>query len=212
MIELSLQNPAFAPTVRTALSPDQRRQARCHPAGGVLGRLQGRHLLPQDPAAGRTDGRSGPARQRGGDDRRRAAEEPVGSAQGRPQHHDEPQGRRQAGQLHRGLRRAAGASGRIHRWPHAGLPQTRQQGHLVRARVGGHAACAADPGHATRRCDQDARHRRRSVGAGAQVQGRLQRRAWRRPVPRRVDRVAVRPEDQRRRSARSSSSWTRPTC
>ena len=30
---------------------------------------------------------------------------------------------------------------------------------------------------------------RRSLGPGAQVQGRLQRRAWRRPVPRRMDRA-----------------------
>jgi FAD/FMN-containing dehydrogenase len=38
MIELALQNPAFAPTVRTALSAeDQPGQARRHPAGGVLG-------------------------------------------------------------------------------------------------------------------------------------------------------------------------------
>ena len=35
---------------------------------------------------------------------------------------------------------------------------------------------------------QDARHRRGGVGAGAQVQGRLQRRARRRAVPRRMDR------------------------
>ena len=40
---------------------------------------------------------------------------------------------------------------------------------------------------------QDARHRRGSRRAGAQIQGRLQRRAWRRPVPRRMDRLAVRP-------------------
>lgn len=47
-----------------------------------------------------------------------------------------------------------------------------------------------------------------SRGAGAQVQGRLQRRAWRRPVPRRVDRMAVRPGHQRglpRHQARARS-------
>ena len=39
----------------------------------------------------------------------------------------------------------------------------------------------------TQRRAQDARHRRGSLGPGAQVQGRLQRRARRRPVPRRMD-------------------------
>jgi FAD/FMN-containing dehydrogenase len=67
--------------------------------------------------------------------------------------------------------------------------------HLVRPRLGGHAACAPDPGHATRRRHQDARHCRRGLGAGAQVQGRLQRRARRRPVPGRMDPLAVRAKD-----------------
>ena len=40
------------------------------------------------------------------------------------------------------------------------------------------------------------RDRRGSLGAGAQVQGRLFRRARRRPVPRRVDPLAVRPCDR----------------
>ena len=79
-----------------------------------------------------------------------------------------------------------------------GVRPPRHARHLVRARLGGHAARAAHPGHARcrpwRRRRQDARHRRRGQRAGAQVQGRLQRRARRRPVPRRVDRVAVRPE------------------
>ena len=44
---------------------------------------------------------------------------------------------------------------------------------------------------------QDARHRRGGGGAGAALQGRLQRRARRRPVPRRMDRMAVRPGHQR---------------
>ena len=51
----------------------------------------------------------------------------MGSAQGRPQHHDEPEGRRQAGELHRGLRRAAGAPGRVHRRADRGVPQARQR-------------------------------------------------------------------------------------
>ena len=52
-----------------------------------------------------------------------------------------------------------------------------------------------------RRRGEDARDRRRGVGAGAQVQGRVQRRARRRPLPRRVDRVAVRPGSSTTRSA-----------
>ena len=207
MIELSLQNPAFAPMVRTALigQPDAVLLVEFSGADKAalvrkldqLVELMGDLGLPGSVVR---------------DDRRRAAEEPVGSAQGRPEHHDEPQGRRQAGELHRGLRRAAGAPGRIHRRADAGVPQARQQGHLVRARLGRHAARAAHPGHAARGRAQDARDRRGSLGAGAQVQGRLQRRARRRPVPRRVDRVAVRPADQRGLRARSSSCSTRSTC
>ena len=68
--------------------------------------------------------------------------------------------------------------------------------------------------------DMRARRRARKMRAIAeearalvrQLQGRLQRRARRRPVPRRVDRVAVRPEARTTPSARSSSSSTRPTC
>jgi FAD/FMN-containing dehydrogenase len=96
--------------------------------------------------------------------------------------------------------------------PDPGVPQARQQGHLVRPCLGGHTACAPDPGHATRRRREDASHRRRGLCAGAQVQGRLQRRTRRRPVPGRVDRMAVRAARSRRRSARSSSSWTRTIC
>ncbi len=100
------------------------------------------------------------------DARRRAAEEPVGSAQGRPQHHDEPEGRRQAGQLHRGLRRAARASGRIHRRADRGVRAARHARHLVCARLGRHAARAADPRHARAaaaraRCARSPRKRRR---------------------------------------------------
>ena len=69
-------------------------------------------LLRAARRAGRTDGRPGAARQRGRDARRGAAEGAVGGAQGRPEHHDEPEGRRQAGELHRGLRGAAAST-----WP-----------------------------------------------------------------------------------------------
>jgi hypothetical protein len=66
-------------------------------------------------------------------------------------------------------------------------------------------------GRPERRRAQDARHRRRSGRAGAQVQGRLQRRTWRRPVPRRVDPLAVRP-GAHEAFAPSSSTSTRPAC
>ncbi len=45
----------------------------------------------------------------------RPAEGAVGRPQGGPEHHDEHEGRRQAGVLHRGLRGAARAPGRLHR-------------------------------------------------------------------------------------------------
>ena len=77
-----------------------------------------------------------------------AAEGAVGGAQGRPQHHDEPEGRRQAGELHRGLRGAARAPGRVHRRLTEVFAQARHARHLVRARLGRHAARAADPRHA----------------------------------------------------------------
>ena len=172
------------------------RQAGRDPAGGVLGRREGAAAAGAG-TTGRIDGRPGPAGQRGRDARRGAPEEPLGGAQGRPQHHDEPQGRRQAGELHRGLRRAARAPGRVHRRADRGVRAPRLARHLVRACLGRHPACAADPRHARRWRRQDAIDRRGGLGAGAQVQGRLQRRARRRPVPRRMDRVAVRASDQR---------------
>ena len=47
------------------------------------------------------------------------------------------------------------------------------RGHVVRARVGGHAARAADPRHAPRRRGEDARDRRGGARDGARVQGRV---------------------------------------
>jgi hypothetical protein len=44
------------------------------------------------------------------------------------------------------------------------------------------------------------------------LQGRLQRRAWRRPVPRRMDRVAVRPGARTTPSRHQAASWTRRAC
>ncbi len=51
-----------------------------------------------------------------------------------------------------------------------------------------------------------------AVGAGAQVQGRVQRRAWRRPVPRRMDRVAVRAAHRRGVSRDQDANSIRATC
>jgi FAD/FMN-containing dehydrogenase len=48
--------------------------------------------------------------------------------------------------------------------PDRGLRQARHARHLVRARLGRHAACAADPRHAPRRRGEDAGHRRGSLG------------------------------------------------
>ena len=99
---------------------------RCDTA--LIGRIRRRSCWSSSPARTegarcsarlgrprRADGRPRPARQRRRDEPTTAAEGPVGSAQGRPQHHDEPEGRRQTGELHRGLRSAARTSGRIHR-------------------------------------------------------------------------------------------------
>ena len=63
---------------------------------------------------------------------------------------------------------------------------------MVCPRFGGHAACAPDPGHAPRRCHQDARDRRRSGRDGAPVQGRVLGRARRRSGAQRVGGLAVR--------------------
>ena len=89
------------------------RPARGHPAGRVRGR-GARGATARSAAPGRADGRSRPARQRRRDARAPAAGRAVGSAQGRAQHHDVDEGRRKTRVLHRGLRRAAGASGGIH--------------------------------------------------------------------------------------------------
>jgi FAD/FMN-containing dehydrogenase len=188
MIELALANPAFKPTMQTALIGQPEAILLVEFAGDdravLLAQLQRLVELMGDLGLPAAWSRC-PTRPR---------RRPVGGAQGRPEHHDEPEGRRQAGQLHRGLRGAAAAPGRLHRRADRGLRAPRHARHLVRPRVGGHAARAAHPRHAReRRVREDARHRRGSGRAGAQVQGRLQRRAWRRPVPRRVDRVAVRP-------------------
>ena len=83
--------------------PGAGRRARCDPARRVH-RRNARRTLAAAARSRRTRGRSRLARQRGRNDRRRRAEGAVGRAQGRAQHHDEHEGRRQAGVVHRGLR------------------------------------------------------------------------------------------------------------
>ena len=91
----------------------------------------------------------------------------VGSAQGRAQHHDEHEGRRQAGQLHRGLRGAARAPGRLHRRADRGVragtapaaPGTRTP-RSARCTCGRSSTCAAT---ARRRCARSPRKPRALV-------------------------------------------------
>ena len=86
MIELSLANPAFRPTVETALMG--------RPAAILLVEFSGgdKASLLKSCGSGDAGRRARAARQRGRNGGRRTTKEPVGSAQGRPQHHDEPEG------------------------------------------------------------------------------------------------------------------------
>ena len=95
-------------------------------------------------------------------DRARGAARRLGDARGLPQHHDVDEGRREAGELHRGLRGAARASGRLRRGDHRALRPARHARHLVRARLGRLPARAADPRHqgcgrASERCGRSPR-------------------------------------------------------
>ena len=212
MIELALQNPAFAQTVRTALAP---KINNGKPDAILLVEFSGASKADITPKIRQLVDLMGDLGLPGSvvemiDDA--PQKEPLGGPQGRTQHHDEPQGRWQTGQLHRGLRGTAGTPRRIHRRTDAGVPQARQQGHLVCARLGGHPACAPDPGHATRRCSEDACHRRGSIGAWC--------------ASSRAPTAANTATDcagasgssgssgprSRRHSARSNTSWTRTTC
>ena len=159
MIELSLANPAFRPSIEAALIGRPEAILLVEFAGddraALLAKLKDLVALMGDLGLpGSVVEMPDPA----------IAEEPVGSPQGGSQHHDEPEGRRQAGQLHRGLRGAARAPGRLHRRADRGVRAPRHARHLVRARVGRHAARAPDPRHAhavaPRRCARSPRRRR----------------------------------------------------
>ena len=130
-----------------------------------------------------------------------AAEGAVGGAQGRPEHHDEPEGRRQAGQLHRGLRGAAGAPGRLHRRADRGVraataraaPGTRMP-RWARCTCGPSSTCAAADGGAAKMraiAEEAAELVRKYKGAYSGEHGDgLCRGEW--------IALAVRPGDQRR--------------
>ncbi len=187
MIDLARGNPAFRPVIERALIGEPEAILLVEFVGdgaeGPLRRLDDLVALMGDLGLpGRVVRMTDAAR----------AEGAVGGAQGRAQHHDEHARRRQAGVVHRGLRRAARAPGRLRRPPVRGVSPARHARHVVRARVGRHAARAADPRHAPRRRGQDARDRRGGERHRARVQGRVLRRARRRPRAQRVGRVAVR--------------------
>jgi FAD/FMN-containing dehydrogenase len=192
MIELSLQNPAFKPHGGNRAD----RQARCHPAGGVLRAPTRPRCCRKLKAIGRADGRPGPARQRGRDARRRAQKNlwEVRKAglnimmslkgDGKPVSFIEDC----AVPLEH-LAEYTDALTEVFASTAAAAPGTRTP-RSARCTCGPSSTCARD---GAPRCAPSPKKPR----AGAQVQGRLQRRARRRPVPRRVDRMAVRPGHQR---------------
>ena len=138
------------------------------------------------------------------DDRRRRAEGAVGGAQGRPQHHDEHARRRQAGVLHRGLRGAARAPGRLHRPADRGVrASTARAAPGTRTRRSARCTCGRSS-----TCAATARAKMRAIAEEAcalvrEYKGAYLRRARRRPGAQRVGRVAVRPAARRARSRRS---------
>ena len=90
-------------------------------------------------------------------------------------------GERKAGLLRRGLRGAAGASGRLHRPADGDLREARHARHLVRPRFCGLPARAPGPQHEARQGRADhARDRRGGVRDGARLQGLAFGRARRR--------------------------------
>ena len=184
---------ADIPLFRTTLADITRGTPNCL----LLAEFSGENLadLKRDlEAARRLHGRSRPSRRGGRDPRAVAPEIGLGGARGLPQHHDVDEGRRQAGLVHRGLRGAARAPGRLHRRRHGRVHEARHAGHLVRPRLRRLPPRPPDPRHeAGRRRRQDARDRGGDLGAGAPVQGLLFRRARRRHLALGIHRAAVRP-------------------
>ncbi len=97
------------------------------------------------------------------------AEGAVGRAQGRPQHHDEPARRRQAGVVHRRLRSPARASRRLRRTTHAksfaGMARAARGTRMrrsARCTCGRFSTCGAT---ARRRCARSPRRRPRSCAS-----------------------------------------------
>ena len=187
MIDLARSNPSFRPVIERALIGE--------PDAILLVEFTGDDAAGDTAQARRPRGCAGQPRARaasGQGPARRRAEVVVGRAEGGPQYHDEPARRRQAGVVHRGLRRPARAPRRIRRPPHRNIPPPRHARHVVRACIGGNAACAADPRHAPRRRAENARDRRGGVGDRPRIQGCVLGRARRRTRAQRMGRVAVR--------------------
>jgi hypothetical protein len=99
MIELARGNPAFRPVIDKALVGEPDAILLVEFSGESRDGLRASFIRARDAR-----GRSGIARQRRRDDGCQRPEGAVGRAQGGPQHHDEHEGRRQAGVVHRGLR------------------------------------------------------------------------------------------------------------
>ena len=93
---------------------DDPRRARRDPARRVRGRRARAASSRSSPRLSELMGDLGSARQRRRDRRRGLAARRVGGPQSGPQHHDVDEGRRQTRVVHRGLRRAARASRRLH--------------------------------------------------------------------------------------------------
>ena len=152
--------------------------------------------------------RSRPAGRRGRGGRARCPGPDLGGAHRRAQHRHVDEERRQAGLVHRGLRRAARAPRRLHGAADRDLRPPRHQRHLVRARLGRLPARPPDPQpQAGAGRARDAPDRRGGDGPGPRLQGQPFGRARRRPgalgVPRGDVRSAARCARSRRSRTRS---------
>ena len=146
MIELALSNPAFRPTMETALIGKPEAILLVEFAGedkpALVKKLKDLVALMGDLGLpGSVVEMEADAPQKNLWEVRKAGLNIMMSLKGDGK----------ARQLHRGLRRAAGASGRIHRGADRGVHPPRHPWHLVCPCLRRHAACAPDPGHAPRR-------------------------------------------------------------